>query len=177
MGPVASEVTSTTRSGVAASTSVAVGQSTEAEPTAVATRPIRRDVACRTSLTPPHRVASSPPGAGPQQGPREPAERLPMPQRREPVARVRIFSAPYARRRITLMQRPRDRIDGWPQPREAAGPLDDIMFIIGVDALAGSKPLDRARGAPRAPSGSPSRAPRTRSTARSSIRHARVLGT
>src|SRR5207249_8621153 len=56
-------------SGVATSapaTDVVHASPTSRAPTAVATRPIRRDLACRTSLTPPHRVASSPPGAGPQ---------------------------------------------------------------------------------------------------------------
>src|SRR5207245_3443252 len=173
----------TVTSGVATrapATDVVNASPTSRAPTAVAARPIRRDLACRTSLP------SAPCLALTNTRPRGAASRYPprrCPPRCEPVARPRIFAATHVRRRTTLMQRPRHRIDGVPRTPAGepaptyAGALGDIMSIIGVDSMAPSKPPDRARAALRAPTGSPSRAPRPRSTARSSIRRARVLGT
>ena len=100
----------------------------------------------------------------------------------EAVARPRISAATHVRRRSTVMQRPRDRIDAWPEQAGSrstptdAGALGDIMSIIGVEWIARSRPPVRGRDAPRGPIWSPSRAPRRRSTVRSSTRRAHAPG-
>lgn len=177
----------TVTSGVARrapATDVVSASPTTVAPSVIAALRIRRDPACRTNLilptlSRPDRCYTGPGGPARNPGGQPPAC--------ENASAVRTRCAALDLRGHTRSQANQGDATTSRSHRRAARtageplapmltPLGDIMYIIGVGRIGRSRLPDRAPGAPRGPTGSPSKAPRRRSTARSSIRRAHAPG-